>query len=363
MQLKAKASKPTGTTARLPRISYEETKLVQGWASRHVDVDPSRLVSGPFRRPRIGDLAILEVTRIGKHRKINTTTGRRRLYEGSRFIGVFGARYATDAFEAVVGTSSDVHILTSGGVVGTVQSRHADIGRPTELRIVGQLAAENGQVLNAIDARFQPAALPAVSPAPIVLVTGTSMNSGKTTTARHAVHGLASRGLRVAACKWTGSASPGDRSELESSGATFMRDFSDYGFPSTFGVKTSTLHGLLGRLIADATHTKPDLIVLEIADGVLQQETRALLREEAVRRITAGVLLAAPCPMSALYGIEELRRLGHEAIAVSGRLTSAPLAMAEFTDRSDTPLLSSREGADEDALAGALLQSLGMLRR
>src|SRR6266704_3611101 len=50
-------------------------------------------------RPRVGDLALVQVETVGFHQRLTTENNRRRrLYRGDRFVGVFGNRYASDAF-------------------------------------------------------------------------------------------------------------------------------------------------------------------------------------------------------------------------------------------------------------------------
>ena len=69
--------------------------------------------------------------------------------------------------------------------------------------------------------------------------------------------------------------------------------------------------------------------MIEIADGLQQQETAALIRSSALRRRTAGVVFSAYDAMGATYGVDTLRALGHRVIGLSGRLARSPLAVRE----------------------------------
>ncbi|NIN76698.1 MAG: DUF1611 domain-containing protein [Planctomycetales bacterium] len=329
---------------RLP--AEEETKW--GWACRAVDPQAAYLLPGDDSLPPVvGDVALVEVTAVKNHTRIVTRDHQRlRIYEGDQLVGVFGNRYATDAFEAQVAAGDQLHLLTSAGMIGTVVSRNQKIQAPTQLRMLGHLATRGGRRINLLNHRQQTALSPNFT-AQVVLAVGTGMNSGKTTTAAKLVKALVRRKVRVAACKLTGSVCHRDLSELQAAGAQDTRDFSDYGFPSTYLCQQDDLVNLYQAMLADSQAIRPDVVVMEIADGVLQRETELLLSDPSVQRYVRGVVLAAPCSASALFGAEQIRRHGLEVIAVSGIISNSPLFMREFSQQSDLPLASSVGDAAE----------------
>ena len=69
---------------------------------------------------------------------------------------------------------------------------------------------------------------------------------------------------------------------------------------------------------------KVDAMVLEIADGVFQDETAALLSGETFRNMVGGIVLAAGDSMGAAAGYEWLRKNSFDPLALSGVLTAAP---------------------------------------
>src|SRR4051812_12766187 len=83
------------------------------WACRAVDGrQHCQLLRDPAP-PAVGDLALVRVGDIGNHTRLATAGGQKlRLYPGDVLAGVFGHRYATDAFEAEVLTTDDLHLLT-----------------------------------------------------------------------------------------------------------------------------------------------------------------------------------------------------------------------------------------------------------
>ncbi|MDQ3207924.1 MAG: hypothetical protein M3Q37_04895, partial [Gemmatimonadota bacterium] len=131
--------------------------------------------------PQVGDVALARVETIGFHSRMMTARqGRLRLYTRDLIVGVFGNRYATSAFEGEVRPGEEVHILTSAGMVGTVRSRHEKMAAPTRLSLLGYLAEPDGRRINLKERQFHPR-LPGYPLPDVVLVVGTSMDSGKTT--------------------------------------------------------------------------------------------------------------------------------------------------------------------------------------
>jgi len=327
--------------------------LKLSWSCRSIVEDTGNALSRDRGAPRVGDVAAVRVTAIGHHTRVMTAgNGKQRLYPNDVVLGVFGNRYATDAFEGEVGGLDELHMLTDAGMIGTVRSRHASTKRPTGLEFLGYLAGERGGRVNLKSRLFRPAR-PSGSSRNVLLVVGTGMNSGKTTTGSRLVKALLRRGIRVAAAKLTGSVCQNDRCEWSATGAADVRDFSDYGFPSTSLASEAELVALFETLVAASEGAGPDVVVMEVADGLLQRETRMLLAHEAVRRRVGGVVLAATCSASALFGVEQLGGLGHEVIAVSGLITNSPLFVEEFAASSPIPVGSSTGDCGDLAAAVA----------
>lgn len=298
-------------------------------------------MSADGRRPQVGDLALVEVQEIGSHERITVhDNSRLRIYPGDYLIGVFGNRYATDAYEAVIEGGDNLSLLTGCGMIGTVRSRHRSIGKPTLVKLVGFLSDYSRGQLNLPSMAFR-VSEPRHPTRNLVTVVGTGMNSGKTTACVSLIKALSLQGMRVAACKLTGSVSNRDQDEMKAAGAVKMLDFSDYGFPSTYLMEKEELLLLYRTLMADLEIHQPDVMVMEIADGVLQRETKLLLEDSWLRQQLSGVLLAADNALSARYGVDMLQRMGHRVIGVTGVLTSSPLCMREFTEICDIPIAAS----------------------
>ena len=93
-------------------------------------------------------------------------------------------------------------------------------------------------------------------------------------------------------------------------------------------------------LVATAATHGAEVVVVEIADGVFQQETRAILKSSRIRDRLDGILFAAPDALSALGGVMVLDQIGLEPFAISGMVSCSPLASAEAAEVTGVPILS-----------------------
>jgi len=298
---------------------------------------------------------VARVAELGAHEHLEDPHGRRmRLYPGDVLVGAYGNRYATDFYEGYLPTPGDaVHLLTAGGLVGTVASAHTSKEAPTELAVLGPLTDAAGRQLGTDDVAV-PEPIPGRPELGTIVVLGSSMNAGKTTATSAIIRGLARAGLRVGAGKVTGSGSGKDHWAYVDAGASAVADFLDFGMPSTFGYPTerlvSTLFGIRDRLVEEAA----DVVVLEVADGVLQSETRALAAQ--LPEFADHVVLAVGDALGAVAGIDVLEALGVPVRVVSGLITASPLASREASAATGLPVLSPAElarGAAVGLLADA----------
>jgi hypothetical protein len=241
-------------------------------------------------------------------------------------------------------------------MIGTVKSKHEGMADPTRVTLLGYVHGPDERRLNLKEMLFRPAA-ERWRPANLIYIVGTSMNSGKTTTAARLIRGLSDLGLRVAACKLTGSVSNHDPDELTAAAACKVVDFSDFGFASTYLCSRHELLELFHTMLVEVAAAAPDVVLMEFADGLVQRETAMLLADPEIRLAGRGIVMSAGGALSALWGVEYLRRLDFKVIAVSGKFTSSPLAMREYRQNdSDIPVASSAGNAAELArLVGALI--------
>jgi len=244
-------------------------------------------------------------------------------------------------------------LVAAGGVASQMCARHTSMAAPTAIAPVGLLAYGDGRRLNLRDW-----ALPRAEPQPdrptTIAVLGTSMNAGKTTSAAHLIYGLASSGSRVAAAKVTGTGAGGDVWLMHDAGASPVLDFTHAGHASTAGLEPAEVEDILLCLTADLATSGAESIVLEIADGLFQAETAALVASPRFAEAVDGILFAGSDALGVALGIQRLTDLGLPVIGVTGLVTASPLAMREAATATGLPVLDL-DALRDPATAGALL--------
>lgn len=298
--------------------------------------------------PRSGDLVLARVTRLGQHRFLQSTAGRRQnLFVGDEIIAVYGHRYAPDQYEALVPeTLEPCQLVAGGGVVAAVHNCHAKMNRATDVQPLGLLADGRGSVINLRRFRLSDRPLDAPRTAYAIAVLGTSMNAGKTTLAAHLIRGLRSAGLNVGAAKVTGTGAGGDGFLFADAGADPVLDFVDFGYASTYRLTPDEVAQLFTQTLLHLDAVRPEVVVVEIADGLFQEETAVLVQQPAFRSRIDGIVFAAADSMGAAAGVEWLERRGLPVVALGGLLTSAPLAAREARHATHLPVFSPEELAD-----------------
>lgn len=329
-----------GQPVPLSRLS----RAKRGFASRRITLPKAPRLIGGEVRPRPGDLVLARVEEIGHHTKLETPAGRRaQLYPGDEVLLVYGDRYAPDQFEATVPDDlGRCDLIAAGGLAGRVTRRAERARRPTRIQPLALVAQADGRVLStrsfAIEA---PAARRAG--ASVVAVLGSSMNAGKTTTMSSMIRGETQAGRSVAAAKVTGTGSGGDLWSYLDAGAEAALDFTDAGLPSTFRAGAAQIEAVFEHLLLALDQPETDLVAVEVADGLLFEETELLVRSLAFRQRVHGIVYAAADAMGALAGAEQIAGTGLNLLAVSGQVTRSPLALEEVRSRAPVPVLTIEE--------------------
>ena len=312
----------------------------RAYSTRRVDLDQAvGLLTGDYV-PQAGDLVLARVDRLLQHKRLELTDGRRAdLFPGDEILVCYGNRYAPDQFEAEVPTDlSPCHLVAAGGIAAQCLSRNSRISAASRIAPIGVLARADGRAVNLADHALAPRPAPASRPT-VTAVVGTSMNAGKTTTLANLALGLTRQGLRVGAAKVTGTGAGGDVWHMTDAGCRLVLDFTDGGAPSTYRLPIGQCESIMETLVATLCEAEVDAILIEVADGILQEETRELVQSATFARLVDNVIFAAGDALGAAGGVEWLRAHGLTPIGVSGTLTAAPLAIRECATLVDLPLL------------------------
>jgi hypothetical protein len=232
-------------------------------------------------------------------------------------------------------------LVASGGVAAKALSWHTKISKgPTQITPVGFVGDATGEPTNLRDFSLQPVDLLPQDRPPVIAVVGTAMDSGKTQTCAYLVKGLTLAGLQVGYAKITGTGAGGDTWLLKDAGAHPVLDFTDAGLVSTYLVPPPQIERVFVTLIAHLTAAQVDAVVLELADGVLQSETAALLVSPMFRETVGGILFAACDSMGALAGSTWLKSKDLPVIGLGGVLTASPLQVTESSKETGLPVWS-----------------------
>jgi hypothetical protein len=297
--------------------------------------------------PQTGDVLLCTIDEVGLHGRLETASGQRsRLFRGDRVLCALGGRYATSILEAVptIGEGR-ADLVSASGLCGRVLDRADKTTRPTTLQVEAQ-AFLAGVPVNVSQFALEPPATPVSEPG-WILVVGSAMDSGKTTACVSLIHGLSRAGFRVGAAKLTGTASARDLHSYRDAGADPVVDFLDCGWPSTAGCRTDELLEIVDRIVGTLRAADVDAVVLEVADGLLQPETAALLAHIRERLSSPGVVYTARESMAGVAGATWLADLGYRVGAVSGVVTSSPLACREVEHGIGVPCIPTRELAEK----------------
>ncbi len=313
--------------------------------------------------PKPGDLAVFKVLELGKHTSVQGVNGNNTyIFPGDYIMASFGNRYASDQFEGYVPTKyhREYQILGKGGAIGILESMHAKLEDKgtTNLQLVGYVVDKENEVINAKymhsdPIKFQPNAERSYK---MILSLGSSMDSGKTTTAGFLCRGLRAAKKKVVYIKLTGTIYTKDRHFARDCGAHGAYDFSNFGFPSTYLCDKAELLNLHETLLAEAEKHNPDYVIIEIADGLLQKETAMLLGCEEFMNQISDVIFSAADSLGILAGINILGTYGITPFAVSGLFTTSPLLIKEVVPNISQPVLMLEDLGSADIFQ--LLQKL-----
>lgn len=268
-----------------------------------------------------------------------------RLHPGDVIAGALGHRDALYGFSGRVPASvrpgDRLQVLNLGGVIGTGATTTPGVGEPFQLEVLGAVlefpyvGTRVGVPADVRRAALPAAPLPDVLP-PVAVLVGTCMDAGKTTAAAAIVGELSRAGVRVAAGKLTGVSLRRDILEMADCGAVAVGLFTDFGVVTT---SATTVVPAAHALVAHLAEADPDVIVLEMGDGLLgTYGVDALLEDAAFCGAVDVAVLCAQDPVGAQGGVDLMtRRFGVPVDVVSGRVTDTAVGVRFCRERLRLP--------------------------
>lgn len=221
---------------------------------------------------------------------------------GDLVIGALGTRLATlEATGSWRNVKKDgvMHMLTGAGLMGKMTSKSYLLPELIELRYQGHLWRDHLK----LDMRHFTNAVP-IKPfvTPVILLVGTSMSAGKTTSGRIVTHMLVDSGLKVVGGKLTGAGRYRDILALRDAGAASVFDFVDVGLPSTI-LEGDQFLPLLKQLLTKIQGSNADVAVLEIGASPLEPYNGDLAITAVANNIVFTIL--STTDPYAVYGVME----------------------------------------------------------
>lgn len=293
--------------------------------------------------PKMGDVGIFRVLEANNSYVVDPQGINRNIFDGDMVMLAFGNRYATSQVEGYVPNAPvrECNLLGRGGVAGVLKSVNATMKSEVPvIELLGYATDKQGKVINTIRAEALDAFNPVLIRSKIILSIGSSMDSGKTTTAAYLCGGLSAAGYTSAYLKLTGTAFPKDARFVYDRGADFIADFTHFGYPSTFMCTHHELLNLYQSLVNIAQDAvAPDYIVIEIADGILQRETAMLLRDTQFMNTVHGVIFSCGDSLGVFSGLQMLENMNIQPFAVSGLFTASELLIEEVEAAIEIPVM------------------------
>jgi hypothetical protein len=300
--------------------------------------------------PSAGDVvAVRALTDSATYNMLELPTGRlAKINPGDLLIGVLGRRRALKGFVGdvpeTVKSGDELHLLNMGGVIGCCTGHHSSLGDAIKVEVIGLVCDEGARVRNIADHAIPPRSSLGET-APLVLIAGTSMNSGKTYAATELIKQATRAGLRVAAAKLSGIACLRDTLNMGDHGAVATASFLDCGFPSTVG--TGDLAPVAKAIIARLNECSPDLIVIELGDGLLGgYSVESVFADAELRQATAAIVFCAGDFVGAWGGIELLRRRGIETDVIAGSVTDSQMGQDFVESEFGVPGANARRNGE-----------------
>ena len=317
--------------------------------------------------PKAGDVVVVKaLSESVTYGNLELPNGRlAKINRGDVLFGVLGKRRALKGFVGDVPdkikTGDKLNLLNMGGVIGVCKGHHSSLSDAIEVEVLGIAVSEpsaladdltsanetdvendatlvrtrserslqagmlalQSKVLNIADNSLKPTDKLNAS-APIVIVAGTCMNSGKTVAATEIIKQAHHARLKVAGAKMSGVAALRDTLNMQDSGAEWTASFLDCGLPST--VDYGDLSPVAKAILNHLNSFEPDLIVVELGDGIVGgYAVDSVLKDAEIKNAISSFVFCAGDYVGVIGGIAVVKNLGLEIDVIAGSVTDSQM--------------------------------------
>lgn len=316
------------------KLEGVQVKVVEadkiGSATSPLDLSKTLAVVTVRERVRAGDVVVVRaLTESATYNQLELVTGRlAKINVGDVLVGVLGSRRALKGFVGDVpetlAAGDELHLLNMGGVIGFCKGHHSSLSAAIRVEVVGLVYEEGARVRNIGDAALPLRESLGEGCAPLVVIAGACMNSGKTFAATELIRQATAAGMRVAAGKLSGVACLRDTLNMADHGAVATASFLDCGLPSTVGV--GDLAPVAKAIVGKLNESAPDMIVIELGDGILGGYSVGSVFDDAeLRGVMAALVYCASDYVGAWGGIELLKQRNLTVDLVAGSVTDSQM--------------------------------------
>ncbi len=328
-----------------------------GSATSPLNLSKTIAVTSETDAPKTGDVVVVRaLSESVTYGNLELPSGRlAKINRNDILIGVLGKRRALKGFVGdvpeSVKTGDKLHLLNMGGVIGICKGHHSSLSDAIEVEVLGIAVRDDAterrsdgailfdnsttfaqsrsrivassQVLNIADNALKPTDFLKES-APIVVVAGTCMNSGKTVAATEIIKQAAHAGLKVCGAKMSGVACLRDTLNMQDHGAFLTASFLDCGLPSTVDVEN--LASVAKAILNHLNSFEPDLIVVELGDGIVGgYAVDSVLRDFEIKEAISSFVFCASDYVGVIGGVQVLKNLGIEIDVIAGSVTDSQM--------------------------------------
>lgn len=277
----------------------------------------------------------------------------RTIAKGDVFVGVLGERRALKGYSGVVPRvalpGDTLNVLNMGGIIGNCVSDHPDLGPALKVKVIGAAMVKKDDMW--VHARLQDHALLPVDSlkesVPLIFISGTAMNTGKTWAACELVQRLTRKGYRVAAAKATGASLMRDVQLIKRHGAVEIATFTDTGVVcSTNKAMAPAVKGLIKHLNDTA---QPEAIVIELGDGIIgYYGVDELLQDKELQKFAVAHVVAA-VDLAGVWAVQQLfkDRYHAEITVVTGPVTDNGVGKQYIEQVMGITALNAREDPND----------------
>lgn len=278
--------------------------------------------------PENGAVLAVEVLEDKKiYNQLELTSGRlSTLHTGDILIVALGERRALKGFVGdlpqTLKVGDVIHLLNMGGVAGICTSENRqEVGQALKVRVLGAVLNEKQRLLNIKDYRLFEPADHLESNIPLIVISGTCMNVGKTSVICEILKNARKKDLTIFCAKLSGIAALRDTENMKDFGAQKVVSIIDGGYTSSVLSSAESI-ALTKGAINYLSKEEPDFIVIEFGDGILGEYgvLENLKEKELQQRISVHIGCAHD-PVGALKLFEICRDIGASLDIISGPVT------------------------------------------